>query len=79
MATVTHYTQEQRNIIAARIGALFELPDAGMKMKSEGWVMDGWGDEIKLTVELVTMITREEAEAILNAKPIEKGEGIKHV
>lgn len=74
MATVTHHTQEQRDNIAARIGALFDLPDAGMKMTREGWVMEGWGDEIKLTVELVTMITREEAEAILNAKPIGEGD-----
>lgn len=66
MAIVTHYTDEQRNNIAARIGALFELPDAGMKMTREGWRM-----EVQLTVELVTFITVEEAEAILNAKPIE--------
>lgn len=71
MAIVTHYTDEQRNNIAARIGALFELPDAGMKITREGWRMEGWGDQVQLTVELVTFITVEEAEAILNAKPIE--------
>lgn len=70
MAIVTHYTDEQRKKIAERIGALFELPNAGMKMTREGWRMEGWGDEVQLTVELVTFITTEEAEAILNAKPI---------
>ena len=67
----THHTDEARKIIAERIGALFGLPDAGMKMTREGWRMDGWGDQVQLTVELVTFITVEEAEAILNAKPIE--------
>lgn len=71
MAIVTHYTDEQHNNIAARIGALFELPNAGMKITREGWRMEGWGDQVQLTVELVTFITVEEAEAILNAKPIE--------
>ena len=71
MAIVTHYTDEQRKIIAERIGALFDLPNAGMKMTREGWRMEGWGDQVQLTVELVTFITVEEAEAILNAKPIE--------
>ena len=71
MAIVTHYTDEQRKNIAERIGALFELPNAGMKMTREGWRMEGWGEEVQLTVELVTFITPEEAEAILNAKPIE--------
>ncbi|KQQ65067.1 hypothetical protein [Microbacterium sp. Leaf320] len=70
MAIITHYTQEQRNNQAERIGALFVLPDAGMKMTREGWRMEGWGDEVQLTVELVTFITKEEAEAILNATPI---------
>lgn len=72
MAVVTHYTDEQRKNIAERIGALFDLPNAGMKMTREGWRMEGRGDEIQLTVELVTFITTEEAEAILNAKPIEE-------
>lgn len=71
MAVVTHHTQEQRNNIAARIGAIFDLPDAGMKMTREGWSMEGWGDEVMLKVEIVNMITPEEAEAILNAKPLE--------
>lgn len=72
MAVITHHTQEQRDNIAARIGRLFDLPDAGMKMTREGWSMDGWGDEIKLTIELVTFISKEEAQAILNAKPVEE-------
>lgn len=65
------HTDEARKIIAERIGALFDLPNAGMKMTREGWRMEGWGDQVQLTVELVTFITVEEAEAILNAKPIE--------
>lgn len=73
MAAVTHYTDEQRKNIAERIGTLFDLPDAGMKMTREGWRMEGCGDEVQLTIELVTFISTEEAEAILNAKPIEEG------
>lgn len=73
MAIVTHYTDEQRKNIAERIGALFDLTNAGMKMSREGWRMEVWGEEVQLTVELVTFISTEEAEAILNAKPIEEG------
>lgn len=43
MAIVTHYTDEQRKNIAERIGTLFDLPDAGMKMTREGWSMEGGG------------------------------------
>lgn len=71
MAIITHHTKEQRANIAARIGALFDLPDAGMKMSREGWQLKGHGDEIQLTVELVKIVTREEAEAILNAHPLD--------
>ena len=71
MAVITHFTQEQRENIAAQIGKLFDLPDAGMKITREGWKLEGWGPEIRLTVELVKMVTKEEAEAILNALPIE--------
>lgn len=74
MATVMHYTQEQRNNQAERIGALFDLPDAGMKMTREGWSMDSRGDEVMLKIELMKTITLEEAEAILNATPITKGD-----
>lgn len=72
MAIITHHTDEQRKNIAERIGALFDLPNAGTKMTREGWRMEGWGDEVQLTVQLVTVISTEEAEAILNAKPIEE-------
>lgn len=72
MAIVTHYTEEQRGNIAAQIGKMFELPDAGMKMTAEGWRLEGWGPEIRLTVELVKMVTKEEAEAMLNAQPVER-------
>lgn len=69
MAVVTHYTDGQRNNIAERIGALFNLPDAGMKMTLEGWRMERFGVEVQLTIELVTIISEEEAEAIINAQP----------
>lgn len=72
MAITTHYTQEQRNHQAERIGALFDLPDAGMKMTREGWSMESWGGGVMLKIELVKTITPEEAEAILNATPITK-------
>lgn len=73
MAIVSHYTQEQRNNQAARIGKIFGLEDAGMKMTREGWHMEPCGhDEVLLTVTLVAEITTTEAENILNAAPVEE-------
>lgn len=72
MAIVNHYTQEQRNNQAARIGEIFGLEDAGMKMTREGLHMESCGrDEVLLTVTLVAEITTTEAENILNAVPLE--------
>lgn len=72
MAIITHYTQEQRDNQAERIGLLFDLPNAGRKMTREGWSMEAWGDEVMIKIELVKVITPEEADAILNATPITK-------
>ncbi len=70
MATVTHYTDEQRQNIADQIGAIFGIQNAGYKISREGWNLQAWGDEIQLTVELVATVTKEQAEAILNARPV---------
>lgn len=72
MAIITQHTQEQRDNIAARIGALFNLPDAGMKIRRDGWMMEGFGDRALLKVELETVITLAEAEAVLNARPLDQ-------
>lgn len=73
MAILTHYTQEQRHAISERIGAHFDLPDAGMKIAEEGWSLEHFGGDsmVTLKVELIKHITREEAEAIMSAKPLE--------
>lgn len=76
MATVTHYTEEQRQNIADQIGAIFGIANAGYKISREGWNLQGWGDEIQLTVELVAVVSKEQAEAILNARPIGDTPGI---
>ena len=74
MAVVNHYSMEQRGNIAERIGAIFDLPDAGMKMTRDGWTMQhSAGDPtVTLTVELIAQISPEEAERIMNAVPLEK-------
>lgn len=74
--TATPYTvdQEIRDNQAARIGRIFDLPNAGMKMSRDGWTMSHRvGDPtVTLTVELVAHISREEAEKILNGEPVEE-------
>lgn len=72
---VVKYTtdQEDRNNQAARIGRIFDLPDAGAKVSTDGWTMTHTpeSDSVRLTVELVAFISVEEAEKILNRTPLE--------
>ena len=75
MAIVKHYTNEQRQHQAARLGRIFELPDAGMKITEGGWVLESWGDQAMVTVELVAVISLEEANALINAEPVGQKEG----
>lgn len=58
---------------AARIGRIFDLPDAGRKISADGWTMTHTheSDSVRLTVELVAFISVEEAEKILNSTPLE--------
>lgn len=71
MAVVKHYTDKERRAIADRIGLIFDLPNAGMKMTEAGWSLESWGDQVQLKGELVAVISRTEAEALINAKPVE--------
>ena len=65
-------SQEQRDNQAARIGAIFKLPDAAAKISGDGWRLDyAGGDKVLLRVELVEMVSQEEAEAIINGLPLE--------
>lgn len=74
MAIVKHYTDEQRQHQAARLGRIFELPDAGMKITEGGWVLESWGDQAMVTVELVAVISLEEANALINSEPLDTKE-----
>lgn len=64
---------ENRKNQAARIGRIFDLPNAGMKISADGWTMTHTpeSDSVRLTVELVAFISVEEAEKILNSTPWE--------
>lgn len=76
MATFNHYTDEQRKNQAERLGVIFGVEDAGMKMTRNGLSIEPWGDEeVLVKVELVQIISRAEADAILNAAPVERGKG----
>jgi hypothetical protein len=64
-------SQEHRENQAARIGKLFNLPDAGMQIAADGVQIQDIGGGIKLLrVELVKQISEEEATAILSGTPI---------
>ena len=69
-ARLIHYTPEERQNIANQIGVVFGIENAGLKMTEEGWRMESRGKRFLLTVELVSTISKEQAEAILNARPI---------
>lgn len=74
MAIVKHYTDERRQHQAARLGRIFELPDAGMKITEGGWTIEGWGDRAMLKVELVAVISLEEVNALINSEPLDTKE-----
>lgn len=63
-------SQEQRTNHAARIGAIFDLPDAGSKITRDGVSMEPFGDGVMLSVVMVSQISKEESEAILNGLPL---------
>ncbi len=71
MAISYELTPEQRKHQAERIGKIFGLPDAAMKISSDGVYMESdRPGKALLKVELIEIITEEEAIKILNAEPL---------
>lgn len=70
MAVLKRYSDEEQQNIAAILGDIFGIENAGSKIRQGDWSLEGWGDEIELRVELVEFISRDQAEAILNARPL---------
>lgn len=71
MAVSIEYTDEQRKNQAARLGKIFGIENAGMKITRNGLCMEPWNSGVMVTIELCEVITVEEAEKIMNAVPLE--------
>ena len=72
MAVSIEYTDEQRKHQAERLGRIFGIENAGMKISRDGLRMEPWNGNVKVTVEVVEFISIEEAEKIMNAVPVEE-------
>ena len=73
MATINHYTPKQRAHIAERLGKLFGLTNPAEKINRDGFHLEHAGDrdQVRLTITCTTFISVEEAQAILNATPLQ--------
>jgi hypothetical protein len=73
MAITLEPTQEERDNQAARIGAIFGLPNPGRQIVRDGVRLEsvpGDGDQVLLRVELAEWVSRDEALAILTGQPL---------
>lgn len=75
MAMSFEPTEEQRANIAARVGRVFGLPDAGRKIEAGGVNLEYYdAGRALLKVNLVEVITEQEANAIINGLPLDTPE-----